>query len=273
MSPLLKSFAFTLFTILIVCSAYTMAWFYFAGLIERNVQQFVAEQSRNEVNFDGVFSPVYGFPGVFHLTYSGKIVSPSFQIDVPRLNLSGIPLPEWQVTGQVPEGIVMEGVDLPPHLKVIDYATVTFVVPKNIPADWRYPDIKVWQSEGRAHISVPALSVQWQDASIFASAELSLNSELQPEGQTTLGVVNHNFFVTILADDVGLPEKNKLLILTFLNALPQENGAVTLPFMLKENMLSLNGMPLKRVPPIIWSGTPYERRGNNMAPISLDLHQ
>ncbi|MCB9965110.1 MAG: DUF2125 domain-containing protein [Rhodospirillales bacterium] len=243
--------------LIILGSAYTMGWYYIAGLIDREAARFLQEQSAKGLHFDGLLSPAHGFPGVFQLTYSGRIEAPDGSVTLPRLDISGLPFQGQPVTVTAPQGLVADLKDLPDYFRALDYAVLTFIIPKNLPPDASYARLKIWQTEGDARLEVPSLTLRWPDASLYAEISLTLTPDLQPEGTAMLGLTNHNFFVSVLADHMGLPDKNKLLILTTLNALNKENGAVVLPFRIQDQALYLKILRLGSLPAILWPGTPF----------------
>ncbi len=246
---------------IILASAYTIAWYYFAGVIEREVAAFVSIQETQNITFDGTFSPVHGFPGVFKLIYTGMIKTPDVLIKLPEMQISGIPLEGQEITLIAPLGIVIDTNALPPHLQKLEQAAMTFVVPTEFPQTLSYPYLKVWQSNGNAKLTIPSLTLQWQDASIFAESELRLDEDLQWEGEATLGVTNHNFFVTLLAEEIGISESQKIMLISFLNMLNNANGAVVLPFRIQDNALYINMIRLGPAPLMMWPGTPFSGRG------------
>ena len=262
--------------LVILGSAYTAAWYYFAGIIDREVARFIEDQKDQGVIFDGVISPAHGFPGVYKLLYTGDIRTPSGTIKIPKMEISGVPLEGQEITVLAPLGLTIEARGLPDHLKKLEQAAMTFIVPTRMPPEFIYPYLKIWQAEGNANIKIPSLSLQWPDASIFAETEIRLNDDLQPEGEARLGVTNHNFFVTIIAEEIGLSGSKKLMLLTFLNAVDKSNGAVILPFRLQNNAFYLNMIRLGALPFIHWPN-PHAARlpfsGRETSDIPLAPHQ
>ncbi len=247
-----KIFLFLTLFLIILGSAYTAGWYYFARVIDREVAGFIEDQKDQGVYFDGIISPAHGFPGVYHLVYTGDIRTPAGNVNIPKLEISGIPLEGQEITVLAPLGMTIQSRGLPEHLKKLEQAAMTFEVPTGTPPEFTYPYLKIWQAEGNAHLKIPSLSLQWTDASIFADTEIRLNDDLQPEGEARLGVTNHNFFVTIIAEEIGLSSSKKLMLLTFLNAIDKSNGAVILPFRLQNNAFYLNMIRLGALPIIHW---------------------
>ena len=264
-----KTLLFLSFTLIILGSAYTTAWFYFAGKIDEEVAGFIEDQKEQGLYFEGTMSPAHGFPSVYTLVYTGDILLPSGEkLSIPKLEVKGIPLEGMQVTALAPLGVEISGMDkLPEHLKNLEKAAITFEVPSRVPPEFTYPYLKVWQANGDAKVRLESVTLQWPDASIFAEGELRLNEFLQPEGEATLGVTNHNYFVTALADEIGISKSQKLMLLTFLNAINKENGAIILPFQIKNNTFYLNMIRLSPLPIINWPGTPFSGRERPDSPL------
>lgn len=271
MKKVILSFCF-LFVIL--ASIYTGGWYYFADIIDREVARFIEDQKDQGIILDGIMSPAHGFPGAYKLIYTGEIRTPSASITMPKLEISGIPLEGQEITVLAPLGMTIETRGIPDHLKKLEQAAMTFVVPTKMPPEFTYPYLKIWQAEGNAKIKIPLLSLQWTDASIYADTEIRLTDDLQPEGEARMGVTNHNFFVTIIAEEIGLSNSKRLMLLTFLNAVDKSNGAVILPFRLQNNAFYLNMIRLGSLPFIHWPNPqgikqPFsgrERRGNQPVP-------
>ncbi len=265
-----KTFLFLFLCLIILGSFYTTAWYYFAGVIDREVAGFIEDQKKQGVDFQGTISPTHGFPGVYKLVYTGDIVTPSGTLSFPKLEISGIPLEGMEMTALAPLGLEIKGVrTLPDHLQKLERAALTIIVPTQMPPELSYPYLKVWQANGNARFRIASLTLQWPDASIFAEGDMRLNEQLQPEGEATLGVTNHNYFVTILAEEIGMPGTQKLMLLTFLNALNKKNGAIILPLQIKENAFYLNMIRLSSIPFIHWPGTPFLGRERPDSPPAL----
>ena len=255
-----KSLTFLLLILVILGSVYTVLWHYYAQIIDREISAFTEEQKESGIFFDGVMSKAHGFPGVYKIVYTGDIRTPSGKINLPKLELSGIPLEGQKILVKAPLGLSLDARGIPAHLKVLEQAHLVFVIPTQMPPEFTHPYVKVWQERGHANISIPSISLQWPDASIVAEVSGFLNDELQPEGMATLGVTNHNFFVTILTEELGMRGNIKLMLLGFLNTIDKSNGAVVLPFRMEKRGIYLNMIRLGDPPIIHWPRTTFSGR-------------
>lgn len=243
--------------LLLLAGAYSYGWFWCADLIRREVRNALEEAAGSGIVVTGDFPTVSGFPGFHHVHFSGTVTDGATLLSLPRLEASGIFLPGFTITIQLPEGATLTGTDIDPKLWSVDRARLSGPIPKSLPASLDAPDMAAWQAAGGV-LSVDDLQFAKGPLRITAKGAISLDAGLQPTGNLSAAIAGHMGFLGWLQQEHYIKREQALVAVMVLNGLSRPDPKIQEPVMqaelaLKDGVLSAGPIRLAQLPPIVWA--------------------
>ena len=249
-------------TVLTLCAmavsfviGFTAFWFFAADRIEKGVAVLRDQALVAGVVLDGTFSPVTGFPGPQRLTFSGRIERHGSIVNVPALEISGLPLPRGTVTFSLPQGAVVES-EKDPGLWSVKQASATFIVPIRLPSALTPEGLRSWRDH-HGQLVVKKFSAAKESLTVNGNGVLMLDDRFQPTGSFNATATGFMAFLGYLQEKNLTDPRNALIASTVLNGLSVQDpktGERTLNavFTLQNRMLLLGPLMLTEVPPVQW---------------------
>ncbi len=167
---------YTLAIAVVLCLAYTGAWYYIKNIIEEEID-FVYEQAvQEDYAFIGDRPVVSGFPGPYNIHWKGVLYGPdNLRVEIPSLHITGWPLPLQPVVIEMPEGIRIEHAGM---MEFLDHFLLEFISPKDFPSPVTESTIRKWQQK-KGNIRLKRLMFSKDLIRVQGSGTFSLDNNLQ----------------------------------------------------------------------------------------------
>lgn len=226
---------------------YTAAWFYMAHLMDRQFATFFA---RNDLTISGTEPRITGFPAPPKFEFSGRITDRNgYVFDLPKLEYQGFPLPTQSISIRAPQGLEIHAFQIESPLQ-IDNFRLDFIIPRHLPRNSSHASLLAWRDAGNK-IEITNLFIKRQNLVVDGAGYLTLDQNLQPEGQLNTKLSGLDDLLLELVEDRKIDKQKALLAQSFLNLLSQKNietgdTFVPVPIRIQDSFMYLG--PIKALP-------------------------
>lgn len=246
-------------TVFSILTGYTVFWHVAAKQIETEVRGLYEQLADNGYRVEGEFPTITGFPDKHRISFSGWIESDDFSLIIPSLKIYGFPIQRQTLTVTIEDGVYLEGNSIDSDLYAIDHASVTFSLPKTLPHSITVESLREWNFTN-PRIDIEHFSFQKNTLSAEGHGFLSLDDDLQPQGELTTNTEGHRAFLGFLQRKNVIDSKEAMIAGTVLNGLSQHNSEtgeqyLQTIFVVRGRQILLGPLSIAEVPVIEW---PYE---------------
>lgn len=249
----------TLIAVIILCilcaALYSALWFFWAQQVTQQVKTFQTDAALQGTVIDGNFTPVTGFPGAFHIGFSGRIVGGVQALNLPRVEVTGFFLPGTALTVDMPQGVSIQAPELDTFSSSLDSLRLTARIPSPLPASFTARDLYRWQETGQA-VDITALHVVKGPLVVGGQGTIGLDRRLQPVANLPVKITGHMAFLAELQDRHLVKNRAAMIAGAVLGGLARTDDAGNsyLPLTLSIQKSTLYAGPLRviDVPPVLW---------------------
>lgn len=156
--------------------------------------------------------------------------------------------------------VAIRDVDLPAELlsglgRHIEEAAVDLAISRPWPPALRAPILTLWRDSG-GEVRVQRLVLHWGGVQIEASGVLTLDGDLQPQGELSAQVAGLDDLMAAVSGEGGQGNRQAGLLGIGLGLFSgsAENGRVTLPLTIGGGRVRLGPVPLAELPHFDWPG-------------------
>lgn len=251
----------TLALVLIVFTAYSGYWFWYADVLNDRIAKHVEELQAQNIVFENT-PRVGGYPLFHTITYRGKVSTPSHIFHVPALRVSGITLPYQMLEIEASAGFGwsdrtrLEDIQNPPQYH-IDDALLQITLPPDFPGNLNPQSVALWNEAG-PELVIHQFYLKRDPLLIRAKGAFHLDDDLQPAGQIVFESRGHGQLIRMMSNEGYLNSQDNIVIQTALSGFSKtdaETGEKVLHLSLdiKNNFLFIGPIRIMPVPPVNWS--------------------
>lgn len=258
----------------ILCGIYSFAYYKFTHIMAAQIHTVWAEiAAMPHVRVEGDAPDISGFPKPPEIKFSGRIyleqsfspyLDSDLEIEIPQLEISGFPLPGFQLYLNAPQGLVISQPLLNQSLR-LDGATALLTLPHHLPRSVEYSALKDWQSRNDP-IIVNAFQAKAQEIIVGSEGTLGLDPDLQLDMKLDARIMGVQEFLNRLKENPRLRRnnagKNNLAAAeSFLKLISKTDDKTgqsyfDIGIFIQNQSVLMGPMRLYKLPPLIWPGSP-----------------
>lgn len=163
---------------------YLALWGYIYIEVPRRVEKMYADATRAGLVLKLDPVKLGGFPGTPVLSTSGLIQNGPWAVAFPALQVRGFAVPGLNLTASWPLGLTVMGFG---PQQSVDFLSVTFAVPWQLPSDVTRVSMHEWQQRG-GRFYVPDIQFRSGGLTAAGKGEAALDATLQPSASLMVSV-------------------------------------------------------------------------------------
>ena len=242
------------FIFLLLASAYTGVWFYYANTVKKDVTGFIEDLREDGSHVLVKDLSMGGYPFSMKVNFEGRIASNGYVAEVPELIIDSFFIPGKDIVITFPQGLeVTEPYD--PVLWSLDYLTLSGIVPEYLPESLTQEDMHVWY-QNNGSIVLESLELKKETLRVQGNGLMAVDQNLQPKGRFQAVVKGHMDFLQWLQLGGFIKTKEALISATVLTGLTRtnENGESFMPvdLILENRKLYAGPLQVMTFPEIVW---------------------
>lgn len=241
--------------LVIMTAAYTLFWFWSAQLIRAQIWILYADADTYNIEIQGDFPTISGFPGAHTVNFSGRIIGPDAGLVLPLLTIRGFFLPGQPVEVELPQGIALIGEYIDPDIWSLDRLHALVRIPDPLPKSDYAEDLHVWRHKG-GRLEIMSAALQKGALNIDGEGVITLDEQLQPAGQLDLNVSGYIEFIAWMQQRHLIRSRDALIagaVMAGLSSADANGGrTVTMPLTLRNRQLSAGPLEIATLPALDW---------------------
>ncbi len=243
--------------IVAILISYTIFWWVMAARIKGAARDMTLNLQEQGYVVSGGPVAVTGFPGRHKIHFEGRISGGGRELIIPSLDATGFFLPGNEIILELPRGMEVADPMDEFGLWSLESATVSFIVPKELPSELRHSELQDWQ-EHRNKLEITAFDIRRQDVLLQGRGVLELDSSLQPVIEAQVRIRGHLDFVNTLIQNGVITERQgafSAALLAAASRIDEKTGELWLESNLsvRDQNLYVGPVRVASLPEIEWS--------------------
>ena len=254
---------------ILLAATYSGGWFYMAHKINRAIDQFYLVDGPNQdILFIAERPKLSGFPLTPTVTYSSGVETKNYTLAFKEIVFTGFPIPQFPMKIEIfgndrlnEQGEVfrqnIEFYNLNTNNSLIlEHVELIFITPESAPLSAHRVSIEKWKKEVD-QIDIKNIFIKADDIKVKGQGYLALDDNLQLDVNLLTRSYNYadivNYFVSVgtIKPFIGAMSISGLDSAAKTDPTNNEKY-VELDFMVKDNLISLGPLKLKKLEPIKW---------------------